>query len=789
MKKLFLFIVMIIILLFSSFFGIINVSAHNTLLAVDYDQCGPEGSDDERWYYLCEKGYSQETNYNYYHLDHNIKTIKYYISNTSIDNADYSWNTEVTSIQAEEVKNAFINSLLEWNNKYYYTYDQDGNRIANRIINIEEGTESDHNLIIYPMEYSCKPNTIATTIEIDPSIDIPTGITNIKHTHYTNWIMKVNVRYFIYGGVFGITDNEVDLIQDWAGEHEMGHVLGLDDIDVCCNREKGRHHEEVIMGYGVLINRTPNATYKDIAGVSIIRGLHTDNDHVWMKRSNNGITDLICAQCNGVLYNVSLDSNGQTYNGQTLNEYKNCLHYNGTESNMLLVATDGIRDYFKCQNCRHIDTVEINEEYTLSNYSSTINKNITLGDTETKYYKITSNYSKYYEFIMGMNSNVNIKLYDDNFNEVNINYLENNNLNKHFIQNMQTGTYYLALINKTSSSAIISLKIQSRNTAYLGVGDNDILLNTYNNNNVYNFINNTGAGFYKFSIETTTKDGTTITYPYEALKIYDHLNEEIELKYNVKGYAQTAKTEYNTNYLYMYLERNGYYYIHVDIPDMEYSSVKINIKRVEFENIDVASRYDQAFTEVLVNSNDMAEYAMGFSINQTSVFTLSATTREDSNSNITLILFRKEFNKATQTYYRTDIIGSYLSITNERLILEEGIYFIGFFGNTDNVPISILINRIVTTSEITDQVLMMDPNETLSYGTEVRHNNGAFGGLTITEGFTRHVHFKNVTGVPSVSRYDYTFYSSNLGYATVSEFGTVLAKAVNQDREVKVTAV
>ncbi len=38
MKKLFLFIVMIIILLFSSFFGIINVSAHNTLLAVDYDQ-------------------------------------------------------------------------------------------------------------------------------------------------------------------------------------------------------------------------------------------------------------------------------------------------------------------------------------------------------------------------------------------------------------------------------------------------------------------------------------------------------------------------------------------------------------------------------------------------------------------------------------------------------------------------------------------------------------------------------------------------------------------------------
>ena len=119
----------------------------------------------------------------------------------------------------------------------------------------------------------------------------------------------------------------------------------------------------------------------------------------------------------------------------------------------------------------------------------------------------------------------------------------------------------------------------------------------------------------------------------------------------------------------------------------------------------------------------------------------------------------------------------------------EGTYYIGFFGNTNNVPLTIKINRIVTTSEITDQVLVMDPSYSSTYGTEVRHNGGALEGITITEGFTRHVHFKNVTGVPSVSRYDYSYYSSNTSYATVSEFGTVFAKAVSQDREVTITAV
>lgn len=102
---------------------------------------------------------------------------------------------------------------------------------------------------------------------------------------------------------------------------------------------------------------------------------------------------------------------------------------------------------------------------------------------------------------------------------------------------------------------------------------------------------------------------------------------------------------------------------------------------------------------------------------------------------------------------------------------------------------TVTINRLVTTSEITGQVLVMDPSYALPYGTEVRHNDGVLGGTTITEGFTRHIHFQDVKGVPSVSRYDYNFYSSNTAYATVSEFGTVFAKAVTGNKTVTIIAV
>lgn len=431
----------------------------------------------------------------------------------------------------------------------------------------------------------------------------------------------------------------------------------------------------------------------------------------------------------------------------------------------------------------------ITDVYTLSNYSAQVDDTITIDANSTKYYMITSNYNKYYEFIVEGTYGVDIKLFNENFNEILISDLNDSNTIEHIINQLQVGTYYLEIKNSSSSINSTSIKIVSRTTVYLSQGDNDILVNTYNNIDEYNFMNSWGAGFYKLTIGAITSNGSAISYPNETLKVYDYNNEYQEIKYNVKGCSQDAENLLGTNYLYIYFERDGEYYIHIDLPNHNYSQVILNIERVSVDEIDVASRYAEEFTELLVTSNTMTEYAVGFSIDQTAMFDITATTGEVYNGNITLVLFRKEYDSNTHVYYKTDILGDYLSIISEELILEEGTYYIGFFGNTNNVSVTVTIDRVVTTSEIADQVLIMDPSYILPYGTEVRHNGGLFGGTTITEGFTRHVHFQNVTGVPSIERQNYIFYSSNTSYATVSQFGTVFAKSVSQDREVTIIAV
>lgn len=438
-----------------------------------------------------------------------------------------------------------------------------------------------------------------------------------------------------------------------------------------------------------------------------------------------------------------------------------------------------------------------NTTYNLGNYGSIDDKKDILNsdtyfDDLNGFYKLSVTYTKSYEFIASSASGIKVTLYDDDLTEISYNDLDSTSNKVHFIQNLSIGTYYLRVsFASASSTGTINTKIISRNTAYLSEGENDILINTYNNDDEYNFINHNGPGFYKFSIESTKADGSIVTYPYSSLKIYDHMNSSQEDKYNVDGYSELAQSIDNNNYLYMYLERNGYYYIHVNMPDASYTSVKLNIERVSVDEIEVASRFDEAFTETLINSNDMTEYTTGFSIDQTSVFTIDVTTSQTYTGNITFILFRKAYNNDTKEYYIDEVVGDYIPLESDELrkILVEGTYYIGFFGNTSNVPVTIKINRIVTTSEITDQVLVMDIDENLPYGTEVRHNGGEYGEKTITEGFTRHVHFQNVTGVPSVSRYDYSFYSSNKNYATVSEFGTVFAKSVTGNKTVTITAV
>ena len=149
------------------------------------------------------------------------------------------------------------------------------------------------------------------------------------------------------------------------------------------------HHEEILMGYGSG-TQVLHATYKDIAGVSITRGFHTDDDHRWMIRTReDGSQYLICSLCNGIRTEFTL-TNG-TYEGQTPVVYGSCNdNHSLTSGNMLLVATDGTRDFYKCLKCRYIEEAEhahiLGEWEHRDNYSHV--KNCAVCD-----YSITDNHS------------------------------------------------------------------------------------------------------------------------------------------------------------------------------------------------------------------------------------------------------------------------------------------------------------------------------------------------------------------------------------------------------------
>ena len=278
------------------------------------------------------------------------------------------------------------------------------------------------------------------------------------HQHYDQWEMYVNVNYYYVHGYIYNTNAEynappvysvtVDTVRERTGQHELGHVLGLKDVDTLCSSANLQdHHEEILMGYGNGA-RSTYAKYKDIAGVSITRGFHTDADHVWMLRTNdNGTQDVICAQCNGVRKNISLVDG--KYEGKSVNTYKSCVHHGGSNEEMLLVATDGIRNFFKCQYCRHIETLNISDYISVPTCSMVnINKVMTVYE---KYYRLDVDRNGVYKLETNEAQNFTFSICDDNLNSMGC-ILNGNTIGGNLSVYLSEGTYYLKIRNNNTNT-------------------------------------------------------------------------------------------------------------------------------------------------------------------------------------------------------------------------------------------------------------------------------------------------------------------------------------------------
>lgn len=235
----------------------INVKAHEKMLDATYDSCGVFDEIDRVWYYLNEKGCYNGPTYDYHHLSQENLILKYFFSEYAYLNSSYTWTTDVDLATANEIKTAYVNSMKKWNDVYYYSYDENGKKTKNSIINIVEGTSNDYNIMIYPtnnalLEKEGYENNAALAVFFDTDYEIVENNTTIKHSHNNKWKMRVNIDYFHLNSPLNINIESLNIYKSRTGMHELGHVLGLDDVDGCCPTSSlFNHHNESIMGYGL----------------------------------------------------------------------------------------------------------------------------------------------------------------------------------------------------------------------------------------------------------------------------------------------------------------------------------------------------------------------------------------------------------------------------------------------------------------------------------------------------------------------------------------------------------
>ena len=155
-------------------------------------------------------------------------------------------------------------------------------------------------------------------------------------------------------------------------------------------------------------------------------------------------------------------------------------------------------------------------------------------------------------------------------------------------------------------------------------------------------------------------------------------------------------------------------------------------------------------------------------------------------------MLKKEYDSIKREYIKVNKIADIICIGEKSkeyiLNLDVGTYYIAFFNNSNKTSINVVFNRILLDNTDRFTAMITDPDSNTLHGSEVTLNKGAYRGNTITEGFTRYIYFFG-ENVPSASRTDYYWYSSNQNIASVSSYGTVLAKNVLTDTCITIVAV
>lgn len=432
----------------------------------------------------------------------------------------------------------------------------------------------------------------------------------------------------------------------------------------------------------------------------------------------------------------------------------------------------------------------INGEFNIGNYSSVTNQRITLAKNEIKIYKINCNYNKFYKFNLSGENLFSYKLYDSHNNEINVNNIEDLNFKKISINNLSIGTYYLILINGVYTSNPLSLFLTSRDSAYVNYGYNDILLNSYNNHNNYYYANKLESGYYRFTINGTRLNETSVIYPNNSIKVYNDSTRTSITKKLDDNVDEYACTNYGENSFWIYLEKSKTYYFDINLSNDDLSSLILTITKPINQDInlkDVSNITTYELIPILTNSSESGDYVKEFKISQRGIFNFYINYSSENQNEVLIYIKKKVYNQETGTYYIDTIFSDTMSNNCDEeiefTIFEDGTYYIGYQNLLNNGRVSVGLRRFVDVSiEEAYNTLVADPNSAMPCGSQVKvyemnQREKSYKQTFITKNFTRIICIDDIYDVET-SRLKYDWYSCDEEIATVSSFGTVLGKKV-----------
>ncbi|MCM1260843.1 MAG: leucine-rich repeat domain-containing protein, partial [Prevotella sp.] len=366
--------------------------------------------------------------------------------------------------------------------------------------------------------------------------------------------------------------------------------------------------------------------------------------------------------------------------------------------------------------------------------------NINLQQGLNQCYKINVDCVKSYRISVISNSDVRIKLYNENMIYVN----ENTNMLDEYLN---LGIYYVLFeYTNSTSSGFINVDFSFR-------WPNNFIQVSYNNNtnilsNLHNtttntkhgqfcYLNNQGEGLYKITL-----NAGNITYPVNTIKMYTDSNRTHLLdRYNNPEETIYATSQECENVMSVYLPTKGYYYIDVSLPISNYSSVTLKIEKVETNNLDYTTSLSNICFDVLFEVNSSFSNFEEIMISHRSKIQLDVITNGTITQNIKVLVFQKIKEPGSEPgdshYYNVVKLEDYITTTNRSpvfdILFDEGTYYIGFINNSNHVSINMALRRVVNQDIDIYNTLVADPalNQDFTLGSEVTVNNGMCNSDTI----------------------------------------------------------